>query len=345
MNNVFYPNSVPADVQNAVRGSKLWPLVTGIYSISEGRLGAGRVIANALTMDNKQDALRVYLHTESGQTLLRLADAYSTIRIDARVDSQWKPIIYSKNVRYILKKLAEVREGRAHKVRKRKVEVDIIGNSLKDFINSGETDFLKELNSVVYDYLSNLYDKNLTEGPKLPEKYTYEILGLYAGDLTALQLSPQARECFDKELNAYKFRNQKLAEIGSNTRALFSKEKWLVGYDVPSGKVIVGSVDFTPVVDYVLADPNPWARTYVNKILPHTSGLTMYSSLAALPEEIKSKLYPVMTFAKVMLKRIPQANMLSIDPDRMLFDSSEGNFYDLDTGAVSSRRRVYLFDK
>ena len=357
MNNVFYPGYVSAHDQELIKSSPAWELVTGINTLSKGGLMAYDLDPNFAVLTS-----RITMCTHLGQKSLRI-DVVNDISVGSRSkymhmfyvaafkDNEWITIIRSNKPRYILKKLAEVRDGRKHKVRKRAIEVETIGDSLEEFVKTCDHEVHREVAHVVYDLIGTRYSPSAYYHPMLSNERVYELLELYAGEVTSLQLSPDARACFDKEIASIKGQTEAHTKLMSELDEIFGADKHLVIVDDSAKeKVIVGAVNLRLVVADVATKDNPFRAT-----VPPTNVLrdmapisaVMYKSLAVLPDDIKNRLYSAMTFVRVMSGRL--SKVTAVDPDAQLYDAgSVHRVYDLLTGTTMIRSKnstIYLFNK
>lgn len=301
--NSFIPQQTRARLEAA---GNVNTLVTGIQSVSQGKLLVGNAIENT-------NGLFTTLVTTHGIPALRLVEfapgfapggskkrylvEYSPTCMD---QISWSELIRSDNVQYLIKQLASVRTSITSRLRNRKHDIQHLGLSLADYLSKFSKASVRSIDETVRFSLGKFKAppavQNITPDAV---QYLYE---RYTGvsDAPAPVEVAQALSSYEKSYKAY---CEGLVVFKDKIREMWGKHKLAIGM-LPrrsGGGIAVATFDISDQVSALsMCVDGRYSSTFA-LVMP-TMQFKYYESFHAMEPELKEHVMGKLGFIKMFDK-------------------------------------------
>ena len=310
MDNIFYPGLVSEEDQAGTRESALWPLITGIVSLSNGKL-------SVVDASCKEPYFSVVLGlTKYGVKMLRLrfdlsVRVFNVDRPGPSIDGTgWHDMLSGKAVSNLLRVIGEDRSSRKYERRASDKSIRHIGANLAAFIREREDRFLSHTISTSIEYLK----RDAERGTEIPPLYlgrdeeAIEYLIKHFLNPDEVKADIAGREAVLNLCAVQKARVDAFDKIKNKVLQALRNDKWIV-MRYAEGLLAIGKVSLQPALD-------GWKGPQYEIPTRYTvlRDFKLYRSLDAIDPEIKSDVLSRLTMDKVMLRDKYLSTATAIDP-------------------------------
>jgi hypothetical protein len=332
--NLFHPHLSTQQMREGLIKSKLWPLVTGIVSLSANRLKVSKVYLNY--QSDTGDVQPVALLTDSnGIHAFQLKIKDSQFELNTPLYGSgfgiaaFNPALRSRNVNQILSRVAEDRSSRTYgRGPRRKGDIRHIGDNLDEFLNRNQRVFIHNF-SVLGGKLAREVRRAIPSNSY--SYHEYEMMDLIDLVMANGTLTSDMQRTKDKLVNMRPTLEKNIREREELRMAALHNDKWAM-YISGSGFVSVGKINLK---DWVAASffgertDNDDVYKSINIIRP----FQIYRSLNALDPEIAHEINARLTMDKAVLQHnhpdvfrnsYPEVNPNNLLPFDDLVDATIG---------------------
>lgn len=291
-----YTNLVTPDMCDEARSSKLWPLVTGIVSLSEGRLKLTKFTRH----DNEIE--RAYFSIANGIAVLRISRNNEEFKLSlASHDTipSYNDVARSKNYKIILRRLAEDRTGKNYQRRARRSgDIRDLGNNLKGYLDNLDH---APLHTIVYRLADKLLSGINLNYPNINQYYSQrtmrEIIRLIENPVCATR---EAQDLKDKMVKLGVELDDRFSGYHEDMENSFGKDKWVV-ISYGCRYVSIGKINLLQLMKTKSTDiytPTVDMLEKIDIIRP----FKMYKSMTQIEPEIADQVLSRLAMDRALLK-------------------------------------------